>query len=573
MHASLLKDIRIAGPWYVDSRLAGGKYDIEAGPDDEGEADGNGLARTRLQPLHDKTLKLIWCPEMHVLQVMQANVTSVPEGEWQGTGQRNGDFFWLGESLLLVRSGLPLAHAIYRCGKLVKLGAPRYGHLVTASTSVREEENIQPLTSETCRRHQMLDISIHFDIPAIYALETAIIEPVVIGLKAGVQYALIINVSRLEQKKDGTESSLIFQEAVTRYRWPLATSKSDIAPDGDSPPFAAEMFWGPIMPLEMGIGYRLRVSVVDDCLTLMGDHRVLATHEVVFDVGKNSGGLPYTHVREPIRSIHEHDTGWLRHAYLSPVLSKTATSSTDKGINGSKIAGASGTGIVDSSRSGQRTVGRSGMVRRTRTAVCVSGQIRSLNLRPSSESWPRGSSRDSTSVQDLRIISLKMRWGSVAENMHRNLFAALDDFDVFFTVSTRGESVSRTESDCDVLRPRKKGSNLFCHIMSNKTELNHHVGHKIWSDYALSLDDDNKNHLEYNLLDQLKGLHQCSVMIRRRMLDQNIDYDYIIRVRPDMAFFEKMPQISQIVLHRSALECAPPFSPIVYQSCTYCLTL
>ena len=71
MHASLLKDIRIAGPWYVDSRLAGGKYDIEAGPDDEGEADGNGLARTRLQPLHDKTLKLIWCPEMHVLQVMQ----------------------------------------------------------------------------------------------------------------------------------------------------------------------------------------------------------------------------------------------------------------------------------------------------------------------------------------------------------------------------------------------------------------------------------------------------------------------------------------------------------------------
>jgi hypothetical protein len=135
---------------------------------------------------------------------------------------------------------------------------------------------------------------------------------------------------------------------------------------------------------------------------------------------------------------------------------------------------------------------------------------------------------------------------SQADTIRRNLFSSLQDFDVYMPIFTRGgpgEPVVNDTSVCEGLRPSKAGSNLFCEVKSEKRILSDFDPPGIWETFCSK---DRRMH--EGLLQQLYGLHRCSTMIRSTMLHSGVDYDYIIRLRPDMAVYEPMPPINQVVV-------------------------
>jgi hypothetical protein len=68
-------------------------------------------------------------------------------------------------------------------------------------------------------------------------------------------------------------------------------------------------------------------------------------------------------------------------------------------------------------------------------------------------------------------------------------------------------------------------------------------GDVIWNNFAYA----RSTHLQQGLLQQLKGLQDCSTMITRKMLEENIQYRYILRLRPDFVMINSFPLISSIL--------------------------
>ena len=248
------------------------------------------------------------------------------------------------------------------------------------------------------------------------------------------------------------DQTKVCQQVESRYMWP--SQELGATNNHESPPFTSESFWGILLPLNHGI-HIVRVSVAE--ASTQGQ-RVLTSLEKFFDVSPGRA-VPAGH---GIRSIRHCDSGWLRHAYM-PVLGfgESTASPTNRFI----VKDSSVETVSDLSGRRQKETPKVSAKGKTRTAVCVSGQIHSLNLRPSSVHWPKQSSRDSTTADDLQILSKSMGWNSVAESIHKNVFSALDDFDVFFSVATRGEPEPRSESDCEVLRPRKVQNSTRCLVL------------------------------------------------------------------------------------------------------------
>ena len=194
--------------------------------------------------------------------------------------------------------------------------------------------------------------------------------------------------------------------------------------------------------------------------------------------------------------------------------------------------------------------------RRTRTAVCVSGHIRTLNLKPGSPTWP-------SLLINLPVDSPAAQWDvarikvgdTVAESLQSNLFSALDEFDVFMSVSTReGEKEPKIGdlSACEPLRPRTPGSQLFCEVIREQ-ERKLFSDSEIWKTFYYS-----RPALQQGLLQQLYGMYRCSVMIRRHMLSSTSPYDYMIRLRPDMWMHVPMPPIHLIVTENNVIKYSDP---------------
>ena len=151
----------------------------------------------------------------------------------------------------------------------------------------------------------------------------------------------------------------------------------------------------------------------------------------------------------------------------------------------------------------------------SRTAVCVSGQIRSLNMQPGSPGWPTSWWR-----QWLAHIPAGVEQGTVAETLHTNLFSALDDFDVFMTISTReGEGEPRVGdlSACEPLQPRNPLSRLFCEVLPERT---------LWSDSQVwSTLYYRTRALQEGLLQQLYGMWHHAAAVQRRTSATDVDSD------------------------------------------------
>ena len=151
----------------------------------------------------------------------------------------------------------------------------------------------------------------------------------------------------------------------------------------------------------------------------------------------------------------------------------------------------------------------------SRTAVCVSGQIRSLNMQPGSPGWPTSWWR-----QWLAHIPAGVEQGTVAETLHTNLFSALDDFDVFMTISTReGEREPRVGdlSACEPLQPRNPLSRLFCEVLPERT---------LWSDSQVwSTFYYRTRALQEGLLQQLYGMWHHAAAVQRRTSATDVDSD------------------------------------------------
>ena len=89
---------------------------------------------------------------------------------------------------------------------------------------------------------------------------------------------------------------------------------------------------------------------------------------------------------------------------------------------------------------------------------------------------------------------------------------------------------------CKSLTPH--GPNrMFCEVVRQEDlDL---FNDQIWQKFFYS----NNKHLQQGLVQQLYGMQRCSMMITKRMVEENIQYRYIVRTRPDVAVVTKMPPI------------------------------
>lgn len=161
-----------------------------------------------------------------------------------------------------------------------------------------------------------------------------------------------------------------------------------------------------------------------------------------------------------------------------------------------------------------------------KVAVCVSGQVRTLEMEVTDPEYPGDWHQMKRSL--IRHPNI-----TVAESIQRNLFPKLGNPDVFMYVSTREserEPRAGNMSTCEPLRP--KGGQLFCDVP--KEEDIHSVDVDAWDEFAPVLG----NHLRreesiQGMLQQLKGLFECHKMIKKHTFSTGIEYDWIVRLRPD----------------------------------------
>jgi len=186
--------------------------------------------------------------------------------------------------------------------------------------------------------------------------------------------------------------------------------------------------------------------------------------------------------------------------------------------------------------------------RKSRTAVCISGQIRTLYKGPGDPTWPP---HNKYKIHSKKYDVVHMKGSSVADTIRRNLFGSLQDFDVYMPIFTKGgprEPKVNDTSVCNGLLPNKSGSNMFCEVEA-EMPLVHFEQYGIWKQYYYRKNKD----LQQGLLQQLHGMHRCSVMIRRNMIQSGVEYDYVIRLRPDMAVHELLPPIASLVTSKNII--------------------
>eukprot|EP00746_Dinoflagellata_sp_MGD_P057349 gnl/MRDRNA2_/MRDRNA2_247025_c0_seq1.p1 gnl/MRDRNA2_/MRDRNA2_247025_c0~~gnl/MRDRNA2_/MRDRNA2_247025_c0_seq1.p1 ORF type:complete len:305 (+),score=41.84 gnl/MRDRNA2_/MRDRNA2_247025_c0_seq1:124-915(+) len=137
------------------------------------------------------------------------------------------------------------------------------------------------------------------------------------------------------------------------------------------------------------------------------------------------------------------------------------------------------------------------------------------------------------------------------DTIHAFVYPSLGAFDVFMYVSCR------TKLDvqiCKAYTPQVVGNRMFC-----AGGLDRDVT------YAdMGLDEvkfmQAKNHFKeiketgwQNFLKQLRDYTKCNIMIRNAEAAEGIWYKYIVRLRPDLAFFSSIPHISNFKLSQDTI--------------------
>lgn len=173
------------------------------------------------------------------------------------------------------------------------------------------------------------------------------------------------------------------------------------------------------------------------------------------------------------------------------------------------------------------------------TAICISGQLRSLNMNDQSSEFPQQLEPMMTSY-----TSQNLQGRSVAETIVQNVYPFVGQFDVFMTVATLEGPREPKVGDltaCASLTPLSP-ARMFCEI-TLQMDVVGLENDEIWKTFGYA----GSARLQQGLLQQLSGLRQCSMMISRQMLKENVQYRYIMRIRPDMAVMGPMPSISSML--------------------------
>ena len=177
--------------------------------------------------------------------------------------------------------------------------------------------------------------------------------------------------------------------------------------------------------------------------------------------------------------------------------------------------------------------------RKGRVAVCVSGQPRTLKMRVDEEYYPKSWAPMTCEV------STPVANGPVHQMIQEKLYTTLGKygFDVFMYVSSPGDGILRTPSErdldvCEPLRPSNSTNKLFCSVEKEK----------LWPWKAPIMDNySHPNDHDINgLHQQLYGMYKCNEMRKQYTSETGIDYDYIIRLRPDTSFIEVFPDLEDL---------------------------
>lgn len=174
-----------------------------------------------------------------------------------------------------------------------------------------------------------------------------------------------------------------------------------------------------------------------------------------------------------------------------------------------------------------------------KVAVCVSGQVRTLSLGLDDPDHPKDWAQ-------ARKYSMGPPNMTVAESIQQNLFPKLGKPDVFMVISTRErerEPKSGDLSTCEPLRPMG-GGNLYCAV-PKETPINI-VDVDMWDDFITTRGNPSKVYeTKHGFLQQLKGLFECHQMIKKREIETGVEYDWVVRLRPD-EYVHKFPTLDSL---------------------------
>jgi hypothetical protein len=187
----------------------------------------------------------------------------------------------------------------------------------------------------------------------------------------------------------------------------------------------------------------------------------------------------------------------------------------------------------------QKLQSSSGSPRNGRIAVCVSGQPRTLNMQVDNKNYPQSWAPMTCN------ISTPLVHGPVYQTIQENLYSTLDKygFDVFMYVSTPGDGQLRTPSEgdaaiCEPLRPASSTNKLFCSVEKEK--------HWPWSASIMAQYSYSDEYGINGLQQQLYGMHKCNEMRKQYSSETGVEYDYVIRLRPDTSFMKVFPDLENL---------------------------
>lgn len=175
------------------------------------------------------------------------------------------------------------------------------------------------------------------------------------------------------------------------------------------------------------------------------------------------------------------------------------------------------------------------------TAICVSGQLRTLNLRPDDPDFPQA-----FQPMNTMLTAADMHGKTVAETIVSHLYPSMGRFDVYMSVSTlEGQYEPRVNdtSACESLRPLPP-NRLFCEVIrQEELEL---ISPAVWQNFFYP----GQPVAYQGLLQQMHGQQRCARMIEQQ---RHVRYSYAVRLRPDMAILKTTPPIQVMLNNDTAM--------------------
>jgi hypothetical protein len=175
-----------------------------------------------------------------------------------------------------------------------------------------------------------------------------------------------------------------------------------------------------------------------------------------------------------------------------------------------------------------------------RVAVLISGQPRTLDMNATDPLFP--SDLEPMTIDGNFPAYRPSGYAAVSRSIHENLFETLTAFDVFFYIefpdSTPNEiSSQRGARYCDLLRPQNPESKIVCEI-TDELHLDANENFSVWSNF--------QGPNRAGLLHQLFGLYRVNRMRKDFERQHKVEYQYLIRLRPDVGIFKPFPSLDTL---------------------------